>query len=362
MCIHRLPKKNGARCPDDSVHDTEFCASHRRFSNKSLFYDADVFFGDEHDINVRNVFACFSRLWSKHTDPVRGSFVGVEILSYVMNHDSIDQLATKLGIKCERGQKNTVIMEIVITMRKLWRIQTTPRYLRAITAFQNKWRDATLPDMGPFPKKPAINDEDVFTMEPLVAIEKKLLFSFIDSRGQVFAFRADFLSKHVFVFKNAFNPLTRDPISLADLQRLERWAKIYTNYVDGTNLLLMKTWPSPIMAFTEITSEFERSLGFFTQPMWYTRFDQYDVMKVFHEFHGLAGVGCPFMNREVEEDAFDSGDDNTSQMALAKEMYRMALDSRVENHMYYVCCLFVALASVSIDIKESLPTWIDEIV
>lgn len=365
ICIHRLPKKNGARCQFERVYDTPFCSSHRRFCGKSIFYDLDTFFGDETELTARNVFSCFSRIWSKSTDSdvsaVESSFRGIEILSYILNHKSIDSLAAQLGIQYERGQKQAAVMEIVLLMRKLWRIHTTPRFVKAISFLQRKVKRAILPDMGPYPNEPAINKEDVFTFEPLNMIDPKKIFSFRDDRGQVFAFHAGELTKHVFVFRNAFNPLTREPLALSDLIRLRKWANIYTKE-PMNDTVVAKTWATPTLAFTEITSEFERILGIFTQPTWYTELDQYDIMRVFTGYHKLAGRGCPFMSCDAEEEAFESGDPLASSMVLAKEMYQVATQLDVENHLYYVCCLFVALGDVSTEIADSLPQWIFDVV
>ncbi len=366
LCIHRLPKKNGVRCSDSRVHGTAFCASHRRFCGKAIFYEVDTFLGDETELTATNIFSCFSRIWTKYQgdsdiSAVKSSFVGMEILSYIMNHNSIDSLANQLGISYERGQKQTAIMEIVLLMRKLWQVQTTPRLVKALTVFQRKIKRAILPDMGPYPMEPAVNNEDIFTLEPLTMIDPSKVFSFRDHRGQVFAFHAGELAKHVYVFRNAFNPLTREPLALSDLIRLRTWANIYTKEpIDDT--VITKTWSTPMLAFTEITSEFERSHGIFTQPAWYTAFDQYDIMTVFVEFHKSAGRGCPFMSCEAEEEAFESGDPMASSMVLAKEMYRLVTDADADNHMYYVCCLFVALSQVSVEIADSLPQWVYDVV
>jgi hypothetical protein len=293
-------------------------------------------------------------------DPVEGSFVGMEIMSYILNHETVDMLATKLNIKYERGQKHTVIMDIILLMRKLWQVENSPRCIAGIIYLQQKWRKAILPDMGPYPNEPAVNEEDIFTMEPLTTIDKNKLFSFREN-DQVFAFDASHLAKHVFVFKNTFNPLTREPIRLKDMLRLQKWTSIYIKDI-ADQAVVTKTWETPMMAFTEITSDFEREFGIFTQPQWYTVLDQYDIMTVFREYHRMAGRGSSFMDRQAEEEAFDQGDPIVSQMTLAKEMYQMIVRDDADNRMYYVCCLFSALASVSIELDDSLPHWIHDVV
>jgi hypothetical protein len=85
-------------------------------------------------------------------------------------------------------------------------------------------------------------------------------------------------------------------------------------------------------------------------------------MKVFQEFHRIAGRGCPFMDRIAEEDAFDEDDPVVSQLMLAQEMYRILIEVDADNHMYYVCCLFAALGSVSNEILSSLPGWLLDVV
>ncbi len=293
---------------------------------------------------------------------IESSFQCTEILSYLLNHESVDKLAQSLGIDYERGQKMSAIMEIVIFMRKLWTLNQQPRYVNAIQQMQRKWRRAHLPHMGPYPNEPAVNDEDIFLMEPISKFADWEVFSFKDDRGQVFAFHAKELGKHVFQFKNVFNPLTREPIAVADLRRLKKWMSIFCKNVLIEDTCLTKSWATPLLAFTDVTSETERRFGIFTQPEWYTDLDMYDIMNIFQQFHIYAGRSAPWMDELVEELAFEELDTVASQMALAKEMYRLVLAEGVENHLFMICCLFGSLAKVSNAIHESLPAWLWDIV
>lgn len=294
---------------------------------------------------------------------IESSFICAEVLAYLLCHQGVDELAQELGIWCEKGQKMTVIMEIVIHMRKVWTIAATPRYLQSIQRFQRHWRQSKLPDMGPYPTEPCVNEEDVFLLKPIAELPAHEVFSFKDeTTGQVFAFHAAELGTHVFQFKNTFNPLTREPIPIADLKRLRQWMSVFRKGILIDDALFVKTWSSPLSAFTDVTSDIERIYGIMTQPMWYTSLDQYDILNVFSNFHKHAGPLVPWMDRTVEEDAFDQINPVVSQMALATEMHRFLQSDNVDNHLFYMCCLCVALAGVSAPIRQSLPHWVWEVV
>jgi hypothetical protein len=101
--------------------------------------------------------------------------------------------------------------------------------------------------------------------------------------------------------------------------------------------------------FEAVTAQFEVLYEIHSDPVWYLELDEFQIMTVFSDFHTLAGSGCPFMDIEIEETAFDSNDVSESRMALAREMYRLAVATDVENHYFYTWCLFKTLAKVSVN-------------
>lgn len=355
-CIYRFAKKGGTRCEETCVHDTKFCALHRRLSSTALLHDVHEFLGDTEVITAKNIYECFQRFGDytstiQFGESVEFAFQCMEVCSHLFSHQQINDLSNELHLGIRHVKKLEQLMGIILLMTKLLRIQ---KFVNAIRVFQSKWRKRHVLYMGPYPAEQCVNDADVFTMESIASLPIERVFSYLDGNGQIYAFDALQLSKHVFVFHKLYNPYTRERIPDLDIIRLDKWWHKTEREEVGKN------WATPLSAFVDATSEIEQRYGIYTQPEWYLRLDEFDITGVFHKFHVLAGRGSGFMNVLVDEDAFDSGDIWNSQMALATEMYRLAVAGMPENVLFYVFCLFGALASYSDIIASSIPSWITE--
>ena len=333
-----------------------------------MLHALDCFLGNDEQLTHSNVYSCFKRFWTEYdTDDVcivKSSFDCVDMICYIHNHKGVEDLACSLGLDEERLQKASLAMDIVLAMRKIWTIDQKPLLVDAVVALQRKWRRHlnSTDVMGPYPSQPAVNTEDIFTLEPLSTLPANKIFSFKDATDQVFAFNAMELSAHVFKFDHTFNPYTRLEIPTKDLHRLRRWFRKQPVIPDVANAAdAVAAQITPMQAFTQVTSEFELTYGLFTQPQWFVALDEYEIMSIFQRFHRLAGHGCPFMDIQVDDTAFETGNVVASQLGMAQEMHRMITEGSHPYTFFYVCCLFTILCDFSHPIQMSIPAWVYDV-
>jgi hypothetical protein len=288
------------------------------------------------------------------------AFVGVEILSYLLDHKAIATIGKGLCIPL-RPYKSAAAFDIVYIMWNVWHMGRRDRFLSALILVQRKWRarkERVLAQLqGPWPALPAINETDPFTMENLVDLPRRSIFSFVenrDGRNDIYAFSGPDFFTYVYYHGNTINPLTRSAIDYEIINRLYTWATMH-NCCRRTDQVAA----TPTTVITYAVSELERLHNICIQPDWLLQLDEMHIMGIFSQYHRtlqVYGPNVPYMNRQAEEDSFEADNPGPSQMALGREMVAMIHAEQAPS--FYVCNLVLVLATYSDLLNASLPEWV----
>jgi hypothetical protein len=357
-CIYRATKLMGTTCNDATVHDTDFCASHRRHSNTFLFQQLHIMIGDNLRLDAKNVIACLLTYFcSSKASPIDAAFEAVEMLCYLTDHGALRNIAiaTQLGDRYQN--KQTLASNIVKCAWKVWELSQKPAAVGALIKLQQAWRNKKLKLLGPWPGVPATNEHCPFTMESLGDIPRAQVFSFIDFEGHVYAFSVQELYSAVTLYKQQENPFTKQPIPISALLRLSAWKRMQPSEPEPPTPE-PKQWSSPALAYTELAGIFEERFGIYMQPAWFLHFNSYTILNVFQTFHEAVVFPTTFMSREAEVEAYITLDTNKSHYVLVREALHLATSSIVTRQLYQICCLCIALARYSSPFAHSLPDWV----
>jgi len=345
-------------------------------------------FQQEAFLHHKNIYACLSNLWTRAATNGTPSlslslgkyrldkaFLAVELIGYVADHKYVNTLGERLGIQI-RKVKTSGIFDIVSTFWNIWLLSQDAKKVTALSYIQRVWRLEKAALMGPWPKVAAVNDTDSFTMEKLQNIynisDRLSVFSYSDSKGNVYAFCGRSLYEHIFIYKNAFNPFTRENIPSVDIKRLhELWCACHkpSNIIGHAIGHAFRSTPryvvaqttatqhftNPSIAFTEVVSVLESRFNIYCQPQWLLSLNEIDIMGIFSRFHSTVR-SSNYMNRQAEENAFDDNPPTSSQLVLASEMLNLL--SRESPLSTIVCILIEVIAHFSIHLQASLPEWV----
>lgn len=373
-CYFRAAKRLGVHCRSPTTYDIPFCASHRRLSNVTFFYNLDVFMGTNEYITAENLYSCLSNLWSqlntttttRRVTPSRldYAFQGVEIMTYIMDHNHINAIGNTLHIPL-RKQKVSAAFDIVYILWNVWHIGQNTNAMAALRVLQKKWRargETRLARLrGPWPSVAATNDTDPFTLEAITDLRPGDMFSFWDGNAHVYAFSGPAFFDYVFLHDNIVNPLTRQALHHNIIDRLYRWNSMYRHTSIQQNQEVAPTeMQTPSILFTDVVSRLESKHNICLQPQWFLELNEVDIMCIFGQFHRFirdtSSTNLAYMDNDVEIAAFTSGDPAPSQVALAKEMIFMI--EHEDSPSYYICNLMIMLATFSNSIHLSLGEWV----
>lgn len=196
----------------------------------------------------------------------------------------------------------------------------------------------------------AVNDDDVYTMEPLDSFPSHHIFSYKDTSGAVYAFYAPELYYDVQT-NGAKNPYTRETIPLVDVRRLERMmATIPKKHVPNPG---EEAWNSVDTAYGHVLNILGREYGIHCNTEWMLQWTKRHITRIFYEFHQNCGINTDHFN-------LDSLGGNSIQCkyALAKEIYRLLSDRDHQYNMYMVCNMLLAFANNSSNFRRYLPQWV----
>ena len=364
-CMYYAAKKGGEQCLMRATHDVRFCASHRRCYGQSLlFMNISLFLNDHTSLRADNIYECFDNLWKTYGNisdrRFDVAFVGVEIVSYLLDHRAIEAIGKRLRIPL-RPYKSAAAFDIVYIMWNIWHLGRRDRFMTALVLAQRKWRARKQQILarlqGPWPAVPAINNTDPFTMDSLTDLPLRNVFSFVerhDGRNDIYAFSGLEFFTYVYFHGNTTNPLTRAAIDHDTINRLYTWATM--NNCSRPPEPVVET---PTTVITYAVSELERLHNICIQPDWLLQLDEMQIMGIFSQYHQnlLAyGPNVPFMNRQAEEDSFEADNPGPSQMALGREMITMIHTEQPPS--FYICNLVLVLATYSDLLNASLPEWV----
>ena len=364
-CIFRLAKRNGVACNAHSVYDTAFCDSHRRCVGDAFLYDVAMFMGPFEVVDATNIYQCLDNLWTAKkstTTSLADAFLGVDIITFLLNHPDINKIGEAVGIDVRR-QKMGAAFDIVSFFWNIWSMGQNQRHLAAVRALQRAWRrHKAQPLQGVWPNVAAKNDACPFTLEPITKLPRNSVFSFFE-RGagswNLYAFCGKSLYDYSYVHKQYTNPLTRAELGYATIRRLRDWHRamygahevIVIDDDDEQEDVALHS------AFTSIASRLELEHNVYIQPEWLLGLSEFDVIGVFTEFHQHEGASTnAYMDRNAEERAYVANDAVPSQIVLAKEITRMLCNEPAPSvHVYN---LVTCLASYIPALDSSLPDWV----
>jgi hypothetical protein len=363
-CIHRLSKRIGAKCGDTAVHDTLFCASHRRVPNTKFYEDMDAFMNDQDVVTAGNLFECLGALWTHlNSSPtsLNDAFVAVDILTYLCDHVQIAIIGNALSIPV-RKQKMAASFDIINIMWNVWHIGKDKKKVGAIKAMQAKWRNRTLESLrGPYPSICATNDTDPFTLEALDTLDPENIFSYweaIGSSSRLYAFNGKDFYEYVYIHYNDTNPLTRVPIPIGVQSRLKQWyarANPMDCASEESTTDREEEWATPSIAFTDVSTELEARHGIVVQPQWFMDMTSTDIENIVRQYYRLVTHIAPNDYMHRYSSVFDQ-DLEIIQYEFARSMYSMVCEEVAPS--FYVCCLAVSISNHCTPLYSSLPDWV----
>jgi len=323
--------------------------------------------------STHDVYQMCAGYWDRG-DP-RGSRNGVtelaNVLVHLFNAEGIGRMALEWGVGrhwiSAKVTKERLARWIVRLARDVWSLSARPGALTALCRLQRRWRAgrarrAAEGLRGPYPTSPAVNDSDPFTLDALCEIPADQLFSFRDSRGGVYAFRATELAHYLAESApDAVNPYNREPICKSDLARLRSLVELCDRAAGSRLTNLDELWSTGRDAFSYTLYFFERE-GFYCDIDAFVQLSSDDIANVF-AFFGEATRGCSaaigLMREGAWVDAYDGpaeGRLRRMQFAFCKEMLSLVRPPR-ERKFYLLCNLFICIAAVSAAVSRSLPEW-----
>lgn len=243
--------------------------------------------------------------------------------------------------------KNQLLQRIISHHRKLYHVNKYDTSLRII---QNKWLSYSI--KGPYLPHNAINDSDPFTLEPISEIESALLFSYKDSLQQIYVFKGHEFAHHIKI-NGPYNPLNRDILSNYTIYRLYCFIE-NSNHKQSFDYV----WRTPKEAFLDVLYEYER-FGIYTVLDWFTKLNIGQIINIFIIFSEimLEHQINYFDIKMLDEALIDHHNQDLAQMALAREMKKM-IELDHPKKFYFICSLFISIATVEKTIERSLPNWV----
>ena len=211
-CVFVAARQGGARCK------TYNCNAHK---HARAIPGMTEFLGNETLITHNNIYGCLARLWdSDYTYDNAGA-----IIRHIFDVYVLRSIAYSIGIKVKMNNKNCISEFLLCKLHATWMLSHDAQFMAALSRAQRHWRTRRAARVqGPHLMKgigAATNSEDVFSLAPMTDIPQNEVFSIEGGGegGQIFTFHAPYLFFHI-VKCGAFNPLTREPLSQHDIERL----------------------------------------------------------------------------------------------------------------------------------------------
>lgn len=230
------------------------------------------------------------------------------------------------------------------------------KYVYSIRKIQKAWRlKMAAGAAGPYPSVPSVNTEDPFTFEDVASIPVKELFSYTDSTGHVYAFRASHLLYSI-DHLGAYNPYTREAIQERDVARLRRLVRAHQ--INTTVIDEESRWRTPEDAFTDVLYDYEL-YGFYTCLEWFVQLTIQQIYDMYYELSTDRHIPLTFFSMSKLDMSLTSGqpDGVGALFCLADDMKNL-IKSNHPMKFYIVCNLFVVLAIASPNVRGALPTWV----
>jgi hypothetical protein len=319
--------------------------SHRRFRNE-FQVQLHAFVG-HNSVNAHNMFELVSRTWTNE--------IAIDMeaaLHHLFSSAQLKEIAKVYGYNGP-GPKHRFTTHILEHLQRMYKV--AKHHTDAICHVQRQWRQSRkVSNGGPWPKTPAVNDTDVFTMEELSALPPHTIFSYCDPHGSVYAFSAPDL--HYEVHTNGpKNPYTREEIPSLDLERLENMMKrLPCKQMPRPE----DTWTTSDDAFGHALGLIERLHGIRANVEWMTAWNKARIRQIFYDFHCNITIPTHHMDLDLIQAAYEDENPISCCFALAKEMLRLANDTEERYQMYMICNLFFAFANNSRHFRKHLPNWI----
>lgn len=324
----QIYKGDGICCPD---------AVSSSFAYQIRLHDLFVFFADFADIDA-----------PRH----------VSRLKYVYTRETLFKYAKQIGLPCKSTTKIQSLADLIVDRHRwLADLASCDRRLQAIRRLQARVRSKRLQLNGPYPTVAAVNDSDPFTLEELVHCETADVFSYADSKGNVYAFLANEMQR--FVEKTgAWNPYTREAIDAVDILRLRKL--IHSKPATKTQAKPAKSdagWRTVRDAFCDVCIEMDL-YGFYTSIDWFTKLSLDDIFAISHALEH---------NRHISLSLFDPSDMyvmlfevplldwDSIKMKFAEKIIKI-IKSNHAMTMYALCHMLLTIQMVNPAVQ--LPHWI----
>ena len=243
--------------------------------------------------------------------------------------------------------KNQLLQRMILHHRKLNHIYQHESALRML---QQKWLRNS--EKGPYLPHNAMNDTDPFTLEPISEIDPSFLFSYKDAQGHIYVFRGHEFAHHIEV-NGPHNPLNRDILSSYTVHRLRHFIERSKHLQSFESI-----WHTPKEAFLDVLYDYEK-YGIYTLLDWFIKLNIAQIINIFILFNGIMTDHQMelFDIKMLDEALIQNHNQDLAQMALALEMKKLIqLDH--PKKFYFVCSLFIIIATVDKTIGRALPHWV----
>lgn len=336
VCLYFLRNRLGLRCYRSC--SSQYCYSHSR-QYQLLQENLNDYFKDR-IYSLDDLYLYLNDL----------TFENLKIfVSYLTDHSTLKQYLVNLYLIHSNSYytKNQLLQRILLHHRKLYHVA---KYEVALRILQKKWLRHS--QKGPYISHNAVNDTDPFTLEAINEIDPCLLFSYKDTHGNIYVFKGHEFAHHIDT-NGPYNPLNREVINSYTIYRLRRFIE-ESSYVKNFEYV----WNTPKEAFLDILYEYEK-FGIYTVLEWFINLNIGQVINIFILFNGIMiDHDMDLFNIKMLDDALmNEHNQNMAQMALAFEMKKL-IDLNHPKKFYFICSLFIVIATVDKKIGRALPHWV----
>lgn len=271
------------------------------------------------------------------------------IVSYLTDQPTLRQYLINLQLIQSHTYytKNQLLQRIIIHHRKLYHVN---KYVSSLQILQRKWLNNS--KRGPYIPHNAMNESDPFTLELISDIDPSLLFSYKDSEGHIYIFKGHEFAHHIEV-NGPYNPLNRDILDNYTIYRLRCFIE------DSTHIQSFKyIWRNPKEAFLDVLYDYEK-FGIYTVLDWFIQLNIAQIINIFIIFSEIMMEHQInyFDIKMLDEALINNHNQDLAQMALAGEMKKI-IDIDHPKKFYFICSLFITIATVDKTIGSSLPHWV----
>lgn len=271
------------------------------------------------------------------------------IVSYLTDQPTLRYYLIKLELIQPNTYytKNQLLQRILIHHRRL---QFVSKYDTALRILQQKWLKQS--EKGPYISHNAVNETDPFTLEPIIEIDPSLLFSYKDSHGHIYIFRGHDFAHHIDI-NGPYNPLNRDIVSSYTIYRLKCFIE-KSSHLHNFEYV----WHTPKEAFLDVLYDYEK-FGIYTLLDWFIQLNIAQIINIFILFNAIMTENEMdlFDIKMLDESLMNQHNQDMAQMALALEMKKL-IELDHPKKFYFICSLFIIIATVDKTIGRALPHWI----